>query len=413
MLLLSTFMLDPPRPRSKLGRTLRRALFAGAAFAAGCLSALPPKPVEVAGEPAPALPSRLTADNRGTVVIVALDGVRAQDVFQGVDAKLAQALRVPPSEVVPADELMPSLHHILATRGSAIGVPGYGQEMLVSGPNYVSLPGYLEMLSGKPSRCQSNDCPPTTDETLLDEVAELGGGWAGDVALIASWPGLAKAAARDPSRVVVSAGRTRGATRHFLRYDRKASELLDAGAKAPSYPGHGDFRPDRLTAAIALRYLRTQRPHLLFVGLGEPDAYAHRGLYREYLASLRQADAVIGEIDHLLGELAAGGHPTTLFVTTDHGRGARFASHGAGSPESARVWLVAAGAGIAARGLVHTPTERRLADLAPTLRHLLGVPPDETAGAGSVLEELLASGSSPYARLARGRLEPRARDTGL
>jgi hypothetical protein len=296
---------------------------------------------------------------------------------------------------------MPNLHRVIATRGSAIGAPEHGEQMVASGPNYVSLPGYIEMLSGRPSACQRNDCPKTEHPTIADELSERTRGWAGDVAVIASWPGLAKAAARHPDRIVVSAGRTRGATRHYLRYDRTGSELLDAGARAAPYPGYGDFRPDNLTAAIALRYLRTQRPLFLFVGLGEPDAYAHRGLYGHYLKSLRQADAVIGEIDYLLGELSAAGHATTLIVTTDHGRGARFAGHGAIAPESSRVWLVAAGAGIAARGYVVAPTERRLADIAPTLRRLIGLPDDTSPGAGSVLEELLASGRSPYRPIVR------------
>lgn len=339
--------------------------------------------------------------SRGTVVVVAVDGVRWQEIFEGVDPKLVRAHNVPRRELVEAAELMPNLHRLIATRGSAIGAPAHGEPMVASGPNYVSLPGYIEMLSGRPSSCQDNDCPRTEQPTIADELSERAGGWAGDVAVIASWPGLAKAAARHPERIVVSAGRTRGPTRHYLRYDKTSSELLDAGSRSAPYPGYGDFRPDSITAALALRYLRTQRPLFLFVGLGEPDAYAHRGLYGDYLKSIRQADAVIGEIDYLLGELAASGHPTTLIVTTDHGRGPRFAGHGAIAPESARVWMVAAGAGIAARGYVEAPTQRRLADIAPTLRRLVGLPEDTAPGAGSVLEELLSSGGSPYRPLAR------------
>jgi hypothetical protein len=391
------------QPRKNLRRTLRRALVGSCAFAlASCVAGVAPR----SSDHPPSLERlhrRADLHNRGSVVIVALDGVRWQEVFEGVDPALARAHRLAQREVVSASELMPNLHHVIATRGSAIGAPGHGQQIAASGPNYVSLPGYIEMLSGRPSACQDNDCPRVEQPTIADELSEWTGGWAGDVAVIASWPGIAKAAARHPDRILLSAGRTRGATRHFLRYDRTAGDLLDAGARSAAYPGHGDFRPDHMTAAIALRYLRKQRPMFLFVGLGEPDAFAHRGLYRDYLASIRQADAVIGEIDHLLAERAAAGSPTTLIVTTDHGRGARFASHGGIAPESARIWLVAAGAGIAARGYAAAPTERRLADLAPTVRRLVGLPPDTAPGAGSVLEELMGSGPSPFWPLARAR----------
>jgi hypothetical protein len=391
------------QPRKSLRRTLRRALVGFCAFAlASCVAGVAPRTPESSAS-FERLQRRPELHNRGTVVVVALDGVRWQEVFEGVDPNLARAHKLARREVVSASQLMPNLHHIIATRGSAIGAPDHGEPIVASGPNYVSLPGYIEMLSGRPSQCQTNDCPPVEHPTLADDLSEWTGGWAADVAVIASWPGIAKAAARHPERIVLSAGRTRGPTRHHLRYDRTAAELLDAGARAAAYPGWGDFRPDSMTAAIALRYLRKHRPTFLFVGLGEPDAYAHRGLYRDYLASIRQADAVIGEIDHLLSQLAAAGSPTTLIVTTDHGRGVRFAGHGRTSPESARVWLVAAGAGIAARGYVRAPTERRLADLAPTVRRLLGLPPDTAPGAGSVLEELMGSSPSPFRPLARAR----------
>ena len=379
-----------PNARSNVRRTLRRATLGACAFAlASCIAAAPPRGADQVSLLERSQPPKVASQSKTTVVVVALDGVRWQEVFDGVDPKLARAMSVPSRDVVPADELMPNLHQLIRSRGGAIGAPEHGALMVASGPNYVSLPGYVEMLSGRPAACQTNECPLTEQETIADQLADRSGGWAGDVAVIASWAGLAKAAARHPERIVVSAGRSRGPTRHYLRYDEQAAELLDAGARSAAYPGYGDFRPDRFTAAIALRYLKTHRPAFLFVGLGEPDAYAHRGLYGDYLRSLRQADAVIGEIDHLLGEMAAKGQRTTLVVTTDHGRGRRFAGHGKVAPESARVWLVASGAGIAARGYVPAPTTRRLADIAPTLRQLMGIPADTAPGAGSPLDELL------------------------
>ncbi|MCA9591997.1 MAG: hypothetical protein KC776_01765 [Myxococcales bacterium] len=324
------------------------------------------------------------------VVLVALDGVRWQEVFLGVDPALSRRFRLPANEVVSAEELMPNLHRIIDDEGAALGAPGAGAPMVASGPNFVSLPGYLELFRGRRhSPCTKNDCLPTEDLTLVDEVAQRAGGWATEVSVIASWAGISKAAARHPERLVVSTGRHGGPTRHFLRYDTTAARLLDAGARSSAYPGHGDYRPDRYTSAIALRYLETQTPRFLFVGLGDSDAYAHHGLYRDYLTGLRNADATIGEIDRVLSELRARGYPATLLVTADHGRGKRFAGHGAVAPESARVWLVASGSGITARREVAAPKLRRLADVAPTIRSLMRLPPAEPAvDQGEVLSEL-------------------------
>ncbi len=324
------------------------------------------------------------------VVVIVVDGVRWQDVFEGVDPALAREKRLPISERVAAEQLMPNLHEIIATRGGAIGAPAHGEPIVASGPNFVSLPGYLEILTGsKNGNCLSNDCAPLPERTLADQFAARSPGWATEVAVIASWPDLSKAAARYPERIVVSTGRHAGPTRHFLRYDTEAASLLDLGARLPPFPGTGDFRPDKATAAIALRYLRTQRPRFLFLSLGEADAYAHRGMYREYLASLRHADSVIGEIDYQLAALRAHGYPATLFVTTDHGRGRHFNYHGIAAPESARSWLVATGTGIHARGWLSAPVERRLADIAPTIRRVAGLSVEQVEGGGSVLDELL------------------------
>lgn len=382
--------LESPSPLAALaGRFGRRATLLACGWAlASCLVSGPALTPEATAAP------RIAAERtRGQpiVVLLALDGVRWQEVFGGVDRALARRFRLMPSEVVGATELMPSTHALLQRSGAAIGAPEVGEEMVASGPNFVSLPGYLELFRGRrDSRCTDNACLPVAERTVVDEISALSQGFATEVAVISSWPGVLRAAARHPERIVASTGRTGGPTRHYLRRDPISAAVLSAGEASGSYPGHGDYRPDPYTAALALRFLETEHPRLLFIGLGDTDAYAHKGLYREYLRALGRADAVIGDLDRALERLRAQGHRATLLVTTDHGRGRRFAGHGAIAPESARIWLLAAGSGIRARGLVAAPELRRLSDVAPTVRRLLAVPPPEhpTHAAGQLLVEL-------------------------
>jgi hypothetical protein len=382
---LASFQNTPTETIARRG--LRRGL--GLAFVLGLASCFVTPSSRTSEDMVVSAERTQKAPQHPVVVVIVVDGARWQDVFDGVDPKLAREKRLRPDEIVGADQLMPELYRITTTRGAAIGAPAHGEAIFASGPNYVSLPGYREILTGQRNgACVSNDCMQPSERTLADEFAAKSQGWATEVAVIASWPDLARAAARYPERIVVSAGQHAGSTRHFLRYDAEAARLLDAGAKVPPYPGAVDFRPDRYTAAIALRYLRTQKPRFLFLSLGEADAYAHKGLYREYLASLRHADAVVGEVDYLLDELRAQGYPTTLMVTSDHGRSKHFSYHGIAAPESARTWLVATGSGIRARGWVSAPVERRLSDIAPTVRKLAGLPIEQTEGGGSVLTEL-------------------------
>lgn len=320
-------------------------------------------------------------------MLVVLDGVRWQEVFDGADAVLASAAG---TEALDAAALMPHLHEVIAARGAALGAPGRGAAISASGPNFVSLPGYSEIFTGRRDHaCDDNDCPPTASPTLFDE-ARAAATSPGDVAVFASWERIARAAARVPGDIVVSTGRSRVYGDALLRGDAVASAWLAAGASADPFPGHGDFRPDRFTAGLALRYLETRRPRLAFIGLGEPDEYAHRGDYAGYLRSLSSADAAIGQLFATLDRMGARGAHTTVFITSDHGRAHDYRFHGREFPESARVWLVAAGPDVHARGFVRAEAPHRLADIAPTLRRLLHLTADTAASAGSPLEELFA-----------------------
>jgi hypothetical protein len=311
-------------------------------------------------------------------------------VYRGVDRALARRQGLGAREWVDAPSLMPNLHDVIGERGVALGAPGQGAAIAASGPNFVSVPGYMEALSGRQPRCRDNACPPITEPTLADEFAALPGSRLGDVAVFASWPGIAKAASFAPSHVVMSVGRTQGTNHDVIRRSATGARLLHAGVEAGPGPGGKDFRRDRQTARLALHYLRERRPRFLFLGLGEPDEYGHGDDYRGYLRALRGADAVIGEVEQALGELAAAGRDTLLIVTTDHGRSKSFQHHGEAHPESARVWLVAAGTLVSARGYPAMPFgARRLKDIAPTIRSLAHLPADSAAGSGKVLAELL------------------------
>jgi hypothetical protein len=378
-------------------RARRGAAFATLALASLAISASCIRPREVddslrlstvfapkatAHEPTPR-----EADEETAVVLVVLDGARWQEVFVGGDPQLSAGTGAPAPS---ADALMPHLHALVAERGSALGAPGAGPAIAASGPNFVSLPGYTEIFTGRSRHdCADNDCARTRVPTVMDEVRARSPR-PSDVAVFASWEKIERAASVDPGSLVVSTGRSWTAHSESLRDDAATRDALAQGARADAFPGHDDFRPDRFTAALALGYLEAKRPRLMFLGLGEPDEYAHRGDYGGYLASLHAADDTIGQLFTVLGRMGARGEHTTVILTADHGRGRDYRVHGRAFPESARVWLVAAGGGIEARGFAHAARPHHLADVAPTVRALLDVPADVAPASGAPLEELLA-----------------------
>lgn len=301
------------------------------------------------------------------VVLVTVDGVRWQDVAAALDGRSSIEL--------------PALRE-LTSRGVAIV-----GDIRSSAPFPVSLPGYREILTGRRGAgdCLDNECAPIAEPTLLDELAAAGRA-PGEVAEVASWEGLALAAAAAPSRVVVSAGRHGGATAALVAVDREASLRLQAAAARHDFDDHPDYRRDADTMELALSYLEAARPRWLHVALGDTDIHAHAGNRSGYLDALVAADGFVGRVGDALDEI---GGESIVVVTTDHGRGPDFRDHGRTGDGSSRAWLVAAGGPIAPRGRVAGgAASYRLADLTPSLRAFFGLAGDDDTRAGHAIAEL-------------------------
>jgi hypothetical protein len=307
-------------------------------------------------EPAPVvLVMAAPVDKR--VVLVTLDGVRWEDVV------------APNAEV----DILPRIYEGVAEGGVIVGAspsPGCAAVRATNGSN-VSLPGYLEILTGRPTACTHNYCPPTTTPTVLDAAAE--GGVSG-IASFGSWETLGRAVSNGRSLgVVVSAGQA------------KDKEKVDP---VPG-PAGSRYRPDRATARAALAFYREKQPRLLHVGLGDTDEHGHRGSSRGYFESLREADGIVGE---LMEAVEAAGHAstTTFLVTTDHGRAANLRDHGPGIAAASRSFVIGFGGGVRAAGVACATREHTLADVGAPVRALLELPPDPSSNAGRPIDEIAA-----------------------
>jgi hypothetical protein len=327
------------------------------------------------------------SDDSAAILIV-LDGARWQDVYNGADPALGAPRGFDVSKLASGKSLMPNLHELIETRGLAIGAPDHGEPIVASGPSYISLPGYMEIMTGARAKCFDNECGPTRTATIADEVRATG--TTNDVAVVTSWPTIENAAALDTNRIVLSAGCHHSKNANALRFDYASSQLFYTGEEALPWPGDTDYRPDALTAQIALKYLAKKHPRFLFIGLGDMDEYAHKNDYRDYVMSMQHADKVIGEVVKTLATMGERGAKTTIFVTADHGRADDFRTHGADSPESSRVFLIAAGGGVPVRGMVDAKKKHHLADIVPTMRTLLGLPQKSGEGAGEPIAEIVA-----------------------
>ena len=151
-------------------------------------------------------PERAPLSNPRVTVVVAVDGVRWQEIFEGVDRERARHLGLRPET---ARELLPNLYRLIDKHGCALGAPASGSQVSASGPNFLSLPGYTEIFTGAaPVDCADNECKRVRVPTVADDAALLQESPA-EVAVITSWRKIELAASHAPEHLTISAGRSK------------------------------------------------------------------------------------------------------------------------------------------------------------------------------------------------------------
>ncbi len=295
------------------------------------------------------------------VVCITLDGLRGEEVFTGVDRRLAlPELGVKDPEAFlerfdaeSAEErrrkLMPFLWHHIAADGWIAGDWSRDSTVLVTNGRYFSYPGYSELLCGFPDdRIDSNAKRYNPNVTVLEWLNSRPG-FAGRVAAFGSWDVFPFIINDRRSGIPVNAGwapLTVSDTPRVLEVLNTAAEALPREWESVRY--------DAFTAAGAIEYLRAEHPRVLYISLGETDDWAHAGRYDRYIEAARYDDALIRRVWEAVQELEAYRDRTAFLISVDHGRGdgrEGWKSHSRSLPGSERIWIAAFGPGIARRGI--------------------------------------------------------------
>ena len=80
-------------------------------------------------------------------------------------------------------------------------------------------------------------------------------------------------------------------------------------------------RHDAYTFRFAMAHLRTYRPRVLYLALGDGDDWAHGERYDRYLDSLARADGYLQQLWEFLQGDEQYRDATSLVIAVDHGRG--------------------------------------------------------------------------------------------
>lgn len=282
------------------------------------------------------------------VLIVTMDGVRWQEIFGGAQRELISAGSGGVADTIGLtrrfhrdtpeagrEALMPFLWGAIARSGWIRGDSSAGFPVRVTNGKRFSYPGYNELLTGAPDdRIDSNDKIPNPNVSVL-EWLNTRPGFRGSVAAFGSWDVLPFIL--NGSRSGIPANGDGPPVANPATPEERL--LNDFAAALPPY--WGNVRFDAVTMQGALYHLKTRKPRVLYVMMGDTDEWAHERRYDLYLDAVHRGDGFLKTLWGTVQRMPEYRGRTALLVATDHGRGSGndWTDHGRDVPASDRIWM--------------------------------------------------------------------------
>jgi hypothetical protein len=282
------------------------------------------------------------------VIVVTMDGLRWQEVFAGPTRELISAKAGGVADTAGLakrfhqdtpearrEALLPFLWGTIARSGWIRGDSAAGSLVRLTNAKRFSYPGYNELLTGSADdRIDSNDKIPNPNVSVLEWLSQRPG-FRGQVAAFGSWDVLPFILNAERSGLYAN-----GDGPPVTAPATAAERLLnDFAADLP--PFWGNVRFDAVTQQGALHYLKTKKPRVLYVMLGDTDEWAHERRYDLYLDAAHRGDRFLRILWETVQQMPEYRGRTALLVTTDHGRGSGddWTDHGRDVPAAERIWM--------------------------------------------------------------------------
>ena len=320
------------------------------------------------------------------IILVTLDGVRTQELFAGMDARIGASDADSGAEDIAVtrnrywrdtaqqrrEALMPFFWKTLVPAGMVLGNAALGSPVTVRNPMWFSYPGYSEILTGRPQAdVLSNDIVRYQHETVLDYFHRTLALKATEVAQIGSWDGFKMAASQHDGTFFMN-GAFEPVPAEFSSPEMDTLSAL----RSQVMEVWEESSNDALTFRIALAYLKRHQPRVLWLGFGQSDDWAHARRYDRLLDYLHLADSMIGELWRTVQSMDQYRDRTTLIITTDHGRGRTpqdWIDHDTGIEGSQDIWIAIIGPDTPALGEVGGHPGVTQSDIAATMLQYLGL----------------------------------------
>ncbi len=324
------------------------------------------------------------SQEKRNIIVITIDGMRWQEVFGGVDSILASDPKFnqddsayifnkywAPTAEERRKKLMPFLWSVVEENGQIYGNRAHENFVNITNPYRLSFPGYSEMLTGFVDlSINSNSYPDNENENVFAFLNKQRG-LKGKVAAFGAWFAFDRILNEKKSGFpVVNAFDKIGGDKPNER-----EKVLNSLLNDSSRPWGEEECLDVFTHYASLEWLRSRKPHVMYIAYGETDEWAHSGFYRWYLDAALQTDKFIRDIWNYVQSDSRYRNKTTLIITTDHGRGdnnkADWVRHGKDVEGADETWFAVIGPFTKAKGEVKEKMQIHTQQFAQTIAKLM------------------------------------------
>jgi hypothetical protein len=326
------------------------------------------------------------------IIIVTLDGFRWKELFEGADKSILANNKYVGDESVnqrfwrsSTEErkktLMPFMWNIVANQGQLYGNRNHKNKVNCTNPHLLSYPGYSEMLVGySDHKVSSNKKVDNPNSTVL-EFLQGHQNFRNQVAVFTTWDAFPYILRESKSDIYVNAGN-----------DKAEGAISGTETLLNELQGTSEVRSDSLTFQYALEYLKRERPRVTFIGFDETDSNAHGGRYDEYLKAANRVDDMLAQLWNWVQAQPDYRDQTTLFITTDHGRGKgknSWQNHRLLAAGSRHIWFAVMGPDTPAFGEMKIKSKTYQNQVAKTIAAFLGLTYKNRQSVGDVVQTML------------------------
>lgn len=312
------------------------------------------------------------------VIFVMTDGLRWQEVFSGAEEGLLGKEKLDLARIrywrgTPEERraaLLPFVWGVMAKQGQVFGNQDKGSIAQVTNGLNFSYPGYSETFCGfADPRVNSNNKVGNPSVSVLEWLNGMKP-FHGRIAAFGAWDLFPFILNRERSGLFVNAGyepiKDIKITPAYEVLNRLKAETIRYWEGEPF---------DSLTLETGLEYLKTKKPRVFYLSLGETDEWGHEGRYDKYLESAHLADLAVKTVWETAQSMSRYRGKTTLIFSADHGRGFApdgWKSHGEKTVNSENIWMAFMGPDTPALGERSQCDKVTASQIAATLAAFLG-----------------------------------------